>query len=124
MEREKTAETNVKLFERAIEYEEKQEAAARKLSDQKDTTSSLVPQYDPLTSTESLYKNTPQSALQYDTKAKPKIKDRIVVIAGPDKGRVGTLLGVEGGTGIIKLSTKELKVIGMEKIGKALQESR
>ena len=35
---------------------------------------------------------------------------------------VGTLLGVEDGTSIIKLSTKELKVIDMEKIGKALQE--
>jgi chemotaxis protein histidine kinase CheA len=122
MDREKAAETNVKLFEKAIEYEEKQEAAARKLADQKDTTSAIVPQYDPLTSTESLYSNTPQSALQYDTKVKPRIKDKIVVIAGPDKGKVGTLLGVEDGTSIIKLSTKELKVIDMEKIGKALQE--
>ena len=119
-ESEAAAKKDVKLYEKAVAYEEKQDAAARKLASQKDTSSAIVPQYDPLTSTESLYKNTPQSALQYDLKAKPKLKDRIVVVAGPDKGRVGTLLGIEDGTCIVKLSTKELKVIDIEKIGKSL----
>jgi hypothetical protein len=71
-----------------------------------------------LTSTESLYRNTPQSALQYDLSAKPKIKDSVVVIAGPDKGRIGVVLGIDGEKSIVKLSTKELKVIDMTKIAK------
>lgn len=84
-----------------------------------DATMKLVPQYDPLTSTESLYKNTPQSALQVSSE-RAKITDKIVVVAGPDKGRTGVLLGLENGeTAIIKLSTKELKVIDIGKIAKA-----
>ncbi len=83
--KEAEATSNVKLFEKAVEYEVKQETANRKLASQADTTTRLVPQYDPLTSTESLYKDTPQTALQYST-TPPKIKDSIVVIAGPDKG--------------------------------------
>jgi len=84
-----------------------------------DPTLQLVPQYDALTSTEALYKNTPQSALQVSSE-RVKITDRIVVVAGPDKGRTGVLLGLENGeTAIIKLSTKELKVIDILKIAKA-----
>ena len=117
--KEAQAETNVRLYEKALEFEEKQERAARILAQQKDATSALVPQYDPLTSTEPLYKDTPQAALQYST-VKPKLKDAIVVIAGPDKGRVGVLLGTEKDSSIIKLSTKELKVIDSDKIAKQL----
>ena len=117
-EKEKAATATVRLYEKAIEYEMKQEAASEKLAAAKDTTASLVPQYDPLTSTEPLFKDTPLSSLQYST-AKPKVKDAIVVIAGPDKGRVGVLIGVESnGSCIIKLSTKELKVIDLDKIAK------
>jgi len=102
-----------------LEYEEKQEKAEAKLATQKDTTASLVPQYDPVVSTEMLYKDVPQSSLQYST-AKPKLKDPIVVIAGPDKGRVGVLLGLDNEQAIIKLSTRELKVIDVAKIAKQL----
>jgi len=84
---------------------------------------SLVPQYDPVTSTEMLYKDTPLSALRY-SKEKPRVKDGVLVIAGPDKGRSGVLLGVEKGQAIIKLSTKELKVLDIEKIAKELKESK
>jgi len=34
---------------------------------------------------------------------------------------VGVLLGIENDSGIVKLSTRELKVIDMEKIAKQLQ---
>ena len=117
--------------------------AARKLATQRDTTSGLVPQYDTVTSTESLFQDTPQSALQY-SRVKPVIKvsthpspalpsfspplpdscvpkDEVIILAGPDKGRVGVLLGIENDSGIVKLSTRELKVIDMEKIAKQLQ---
>lgn len=41
-----------------------------------------------------------------------------MVIAGPDKGRVGVLLGIDGDTSIVKLSTRELKVIDVAKVAK------
>jgi len=110
-------EATVRLYEKALDFEKKQDEAARKLASQADMTAGLVPQYDPITSTESLYKDTPQSALQYST-VKPKVKDAIVVIAGPDKGRVGVLLGIDGDTSIVKLSTRELKVIDVAKVAK------
>ena len=60
-------EATVRLYEKALDFEKKQDEAARKLASQADMTAGLVPQYDPITSTESLYKDTPQSALQYST---------------------------------------------------------
>lgn len=102
-----------------------------------------MPQYDTVTSTESLFQDTPQGALQY-SRVKPVIKvsthpsralpsfspplpascvpkDEVIILAGPDKGRVGVLLGIENDSGIVKLSTRELKVIDMEKVAKQLQ---
>lgn len=119
-DREAAASSTLRLYEKALDYEVKQEAAAQKLARKSDSTGGLVPQYDPVTSTEMLYKGTPQSALQYDETTKPRIKDSIVVIAGPDKGRVGTLLGIDQGSAIIKLSTRELKIIDLQKIAKQL----
>ena len=60
---------------------------------------------------------TPQSALQVSS-VKPKVKDAVVVIAGPDKGRSGVLIGTDEGSGIVKLSTRELKVVDLDKIAK------
>jgi len=116
-DKETKASVTVKLYEKALAFEAKQEKAARKLATQTDATSSLVPQYDPLTSTESLYRGIDLSQLKYSA-VPPKVKDAVVVIAGPDKGRVGTLLGVEKGSCIVKLSTRELKVIDISKIAK------
>ena len=46
------------------------------------------------------------------------MKDKVVILAGPDKGRAGTLLGIDEGRGIIKLTTRELKIVDLEKVGK------
>ena len=56
-------------------------------------------------------------AWQY-SKVKPRVKDKVVILAGPDKGRAGTLLGIDEGRGIIKLTTRELKIVDLEKVGK------
>ena len=83
-----------------------------------DATRGLVPRYDALTSTESLYRETPQSALRYSADV-PKTTDPVVVIAGPDKGRTGVLLGTQGTeAAIVKLSTREIKVIDLAKIAR------
>ena len=55
----------MRLYEKAIEFEMRQEAASEKLAGVKDTTDALVPQYDPVTSTEALFRETPLSSLQY-----------------------------------------------------------
>ena len=113
------AKIDVTLLQKALAFEEKQEARALKLSTQKDATTSLVPQYDPLVSTEALYKDTPLSALRF-SKAKPRVKDEVLIIAGPDKGRAGVLLGIEKESAIVKLTTRELKIVDIQKIAKAL----
>jgi len=121
--RAKAAQIDLKLYQKAVAFEERQEAAARKLASKTavaDKTADLVPQYDPIVSTESLYKDTPLSALQYDTKTKPKVQDSILVIAGPDKGRAGVLLAIEKESAIIKLDSRELKVLDFVKIAKQL----
>ena len=57
---------------------------------------------------------------QYNKNVKPKVGNEVLILAGPDKGRAGTLLGVEGENAIVKLSTRELKVVELAKIAKAL----
>ena len=64
-----TLQTEVRLYEKAIAFEERQEVGTRKLAAQEDRTTSLVPQYDPVTSTEALYKDTPLSTLRVRARA-------------------------------------------------------
>jgi len=108
-----------------IEAEDRPEFLATKARAKlvEDATAKLVPQYDPLTSTESLYKNTPMKSLRY-SKEVPKLTDPVLLLAGPDKGRTGVVLNLSGdqatGSAIIKLDTKEIKVIDRAKIARAL----
>ena len=46
-----------------------------------DATAKLVPRYDPLTSTESLYKDTPLRALRY-SKVPPKLAEQVPCARG------------------------------------------
>jgi len=54
----------------------------------------------------------------------PKLTDPVLLLAGPDKGRTGVVLNLSGdqatGSAIIKLDTKEIKVIDRAKIARAL----
>jgi len=108
-----------------IEAEDKPEFLATKARAKvmEDATSKLVPQYDPLTSTEMLFKDTPMRALRYSS-SPPKLTDQVLVLAGPDKGRTGVVLNLDGepqsGSAIVKLVTKEIKVIDRAKIAKAI----
>ncbi|KAL1520568.1 hypothetical protein AB1Y20_022144 [Prymnesium parvum] len=107
-----------------IELEDKPEFLATKSRAKvvDDATAKLVPQKDPLTSTEALYKDTPLRTFRYSS-TPPKLAERVLVLAGPDKGRTGVVLNLEGnaatGTAIIKLDTKEVKVIDRAKIARA-----
>ena len=110
------AEQKMRLVEKAMRAEEKLEAKAVKV--RQETSSTFVPQYDPVTSTESLFSDTPLTSLVYERQVKPRVADKVLVIAGPDKGRGGVLLGIDGQSAIVKLESRELKVIDLAKIAK------
>ncbi|CAM9642750.1 unnamed protein product, partial [Heterosigma akashiwo] len=57
----------------------------------------LYDAYDPVTSTEKFFADVPDSALRFAPPAAdpPKIKDLVLLTAGPDKGKTGTLIGLE-----------------------------
>mmetsp|Transcript_28637 Transcript_28637/g.71453 ORF Transcript_28637/g.71453 Transcript_28637/m.71453 type:complete len:346 (+) Transcript_28637:104-1141(+) len=81
--------------------------------------------YDPIISTEKFFEGVEDSQLVYvpPLRDPPKIRDQVLLLRGPDKGKTGILLGVEGDEvakvkrkGVVKLDTKvgsirELKVV-------------
>ena len=72
----------------------------------------LYPTYDPITSTAIFFANTPQSTLRFDGKAKVQVLDSVLLTAGPDMGKTGTVINIDGSNAIVKL----------DKDGKAYQE--
>jgi hypothetical protein len=55
----------------------------------------LYPTYDAISSTEIFFANTPLETLRFDTRSKLNIKDRAVVVSGPDMGKTGTVIYIE-----------------------------
>ncbi|KAG5176487.1 hypothetical protein JKP88DRAFT_216266 [Tribonema minus] len=100
----------------------------------------LYDAYDPVTSTEKYFKGTDDSTLVFVPPARdpPKIRDSIMLVAGPDKGRTGRMIGEEVAVSrvgaasgskkaIIKLNTtlggiREIKVVPYEMVAKTLQQ--
>jgi hypothetical protein len=83
----------------------------------------ILLRYDTLTSTEPLYMNVPDEALIYDTRNEPDLRDPILVISGPDKGRTGRLIGIvkSRGEGVIKLDAiNDVKLVNMSTVAKQL----
>jgi len=86
--------------------------------------------YDPITSTEKFYVGINDKSLRFipQLERRPEIRDKVLLISGPDKGKVGTLIGVERGpkeSGIVKLdntvgTTKEIKLVPYASIAKTL----
>jgi len=46
-----------------------------------------------------LYENIPENMLVFDREVKPRVPDEVLVIAGPDKGRLGRLIGISDAPG-------------------------
>ncbi|CAM9794229.1 unnamed protein product [Discosporangium mesarthrocarpum] len=100
----------------------------------------LYDAYDPITSTEGFYSGLGDSALKYASPAKdpPRIKDSILLITGPDKGKTGRMIGVEApdrsrpqgqGKAIVKLENgsslggiREIKVVPLDYVAKTLDQ--
>ncbi|KAG5176905.1 hypothetical protein JKP88DRAFT_350886 [Tribonema minus] len=83
----------------------------------------LVQTYDPITSTEPFYSSIPDSALVYDTTKPPELKDNILILKGPDKGRTGRLIGVikSRQEAIVRMDhNKEVKLLSLGDIAKQL----
>ncbi|CAM9406744.1 unnamed protein product, partial [Pylaiella littoralis] len=81
----------------------------------------LYESYDTITSTEGFYAGVSNSALKFvpPSRDPPKIKDSVLLLAGPDKGKTGYLIGIEGGSltatkAIVKLETSS--ALGMREI--------
>lgn len=88
----------------------------------------LYTAYDPVTSTEKYYKGVSNSDLVFvpPSRDPPKIRDNIMLIFGPDKGRTGQMIGQEVTSvtkAIIKLDNtlggiREIKVVPYEMVAK------
>lgn len=74
----------------------------------------LYPTYDPITSTEVFFKDTPKYTLRYDSKAKVQVLDRVLMTEGPDMGKTGTTINIDG--------NNEYAVVKLDKDGKAYNE--
>lgn len=76
-----------------------------------------------------LYENIPENMLVFDREVKPKVPDEVLVIAGPDKGRLGRLIGISDvpGKAVVRIiygvrssadPTYEVKVLDYAAIAK------
>lgn len=74
----------------------------------------LYPTYDPITSTEIFFTDTPRSTLKFDTKSKIHPLDQVVFNDGPDMGKTGIVIYID--------SDKKKAVVKLDKDGRAYQE--
>eukprot|EP00752_Nemacystus_decipiens_P003091 g2862.t1 len=95
----------------------------------------LYEQYDSVTSTEGFYAGVSNTSLKFvpPSKDPPKIQDNVLLLAGPDKGKTGYMIGMEGGSmaatkAIIKLETssalgmREIKVVPIDYVAKTIEQ--
>eukprot|EP00903_Cladosiphon_okamuranus_P016585 g15299.t1 len=96
----------------------------------------LYEQYDNVTSTEGFYAGVSNTNLKFvpPSKDPPKVQDNVLLLAGPDKGKTGYMIGMEGGgmavatKAIIKLETssalgmREIKVVPLDYVAKTIDQ--
>jgi len=146
----------VERLKRAVDNQDVREAEAAYAAmsvafDRYRKAGGLYNSYDPVTSTERFYANVDTTTLQFVPPAEepPKIRDRVLLLGGPDKGRTGVLLGIDvqevgrrlsspdtqnlprvvTKKGIVKLDTgltgsREIKVVPLEVVAKTLGEDK
>lgn len=88
----------------------------------------LYPTYDPITSTAIFFANTPQSMLRFDAKAKVQVLDNVLLTEGPDMGKTGTVINIDGNNAIIKLDKdgkayQEVKYMRLNMLSKTIDDS-
>jgi hypothetical protein len=74
----------------------------------------LYPTYDPITSTEIFFADTPRSTLPFDTKSKIGTMDHVILTSGPDMGKTGVAIYLD--------QKRQKAVVKFDKDGKVYQE--
>lgn len=86
------------------------------------------------TDTSKFYDEIPEDLLVYDREEKPKPKDDVLIIYGPDKGRTGKLIGISDASnkGVVRVDYRkktgtrdasfEVKVVDMENLAKTFPD--
>ena len=87
----------------------------------------LYPTYDVITSTEIFFKNTPLATLRFDEKSLVKDKDNVVLKKGPDMGKKGRIIYIDGENAIIKLDKdgrdyQEVKRVPLQILAKSTED--
>ena len=87
----------------------------------------LYPTYDPITSTAIFFANTPQSTLRFDAQAKVQVLDSVLLTEGPDMGKTGTVINIDGTNAVVKLDKdgkayQEVKYVRLNMLAKTLDE--
>lgn len=87
----------------------------------------LYPTYDPITSTAIFFANTPQSTLRFDASAKVQVLDSVLLTEGPDMGKTGTVINIDGSNAVVKLDKdgkayQEVKYVRLNILSKTLEE--
>lgn len=87
----------------------------------------LYPTYDPITSTAIFFANTPQSTLRFDALAKVQVLDCVLLTEGPDMGKTGTVINIDGSNAVVKLDKdgkayQEVKYVRLNMLAKTLDD--
>jgi hypothetical protein len=82
--------------------------------------------YDPITSTAIFFKDQPLSTLEFDKEAKVQVYDSVLLLSGPDMGKTGTVINIEGDNVVLQLDKdgkayQEVKQVKLDTLAKAIE---
>jgi hypothetical protein len=87
----------------------------------------LYDTYDPIASTEVFFSDTPLETLRFDKLSRVQVRDRVVLVSGPDMGKAGYVVHLEPRYAVVKLDKdgrnwQEVKQVKMAMLAKALDD--
>jgi hypothetical protein len=87
----------------------------------------LYDTYDEITSTAVFFTKAPLETWRYDAKSKVGVQDKVILTTGPDMGKTGNVIHLEGNNAIVKLDKngrnyQEVKIVKQNTIAKALSD--
>eukprot|EP00904_Undaria_pinnatifida_P013286 jgi/Undpi1/9088/HiC_scaffold_26.g11548.m1 len=88
----------------------------------------ISPIYDPVSSTEKFFNDIPDEMLRYERNSKVPldIRDEILILKGPDKGRTGKIVGIikSRNEAIVRVdgATREMRILEITDIARQLRD--
>ena len=87
----------------------------------------LYPTYDAITSTEVFFKDADRKTLRFDRLSKVQVLDSVVLKEGPDMGKSGTVIMIDGPYAVVKLDKdgkayQEVKYIKLDILAKSMDD--